>query len=149
MTTANIHGISEDPGKQRIQVERPVNIELDHEGEDRLLDLWLPLSALQRAILRLLYRHGDCEITYALIAANIGVPRLPGDDSDDSESDTDDIVSDRTVAKYCKILEGPPLELVQRPGKRSGLRLTARGARLMRFIAREDARRSRSFSPVR
>jgi hypothetical protein len=69
-------------------------------------------------------------LTYSLIANNMEIPRLPGDDRSE-------IISDRCIAKHAHIMEAPPLELIQRAGERSGIQLTAKGARLMRLIARE------------
>ena len=98
--------------------------------EEELSDLWLQLCAEQRAILRFVYRHGNSVLTYSLIADNMEIPRLPGDDRSE-------IISDRTLAKHAKTLEAPPLELIRRAGERSGIQLSAKGARLMRLIARE------------
>ena len=111
--------------------ERPVTTDMNHDVENQLCDVWLQLSAVERAIMKFVRRAGDNVLTYALIAANMTVPRLPGDDKSD-------VISDRTVAKYCHRLECPPLELVQRCGKRSGIQLTAKGARLMRLLAKTD-----------
>jgi DNA-binding Xre family transcriptional regulator len=97
-------------------------------NEDQPLELWFQLLAEQRAILKFVRRAGDNVLTYALIAANMTIPRLPGDDKSE-------IISDRSIAKYCHILECPPWELIQRPGKRSGIQLSAKGACLMRLLA--------------
>jgi hypothetical protein len=129
MTTANIQGISEGPGKQRIQVESPVNIASDRESEDRLLDLWYQLLAEHRAMMKFIWAEGDSVINYALIAANMTMPRLPGDDRSE-------VVSEKTTAKYGKTLMEPPLQLLRRSGKRSGIMFTAKGARLMRLVAK-------------
>ena len=75
--------------------------DMNHDVENQLCDVWLQLSAEQRAILKFV-RLGreDNMLTYALIAANMTVPRLPGDDKSD-------IISDRCIAKYAHLLKAP------------------------------------------
>jgi hypothetical protein len=117
--------------KLRKKEEQPVSTNTIFDVDEQPGDVWLQLSAVERAIMKFVRLAGDNVLTYALIAANMTMPRLPGDDKSD-------VISDRTVAKYCHRLECPPLELVQRCGKRSGIQLTAKGARLMRLLAKTD-----------
>jgi hypothetical protein len=100
------------------------------DDEDDLRQLWRQLTPEQRSILRFIWKEGDNVLNYALIAANMTVPRLPGDDKSE-------FISDRTIAKYSEFLKKPPLELIQRSGKHSGIQLTARGVRLMRLVAKD------------
>jgi hypothetical protein len=102
------------------------------DDEDDLRQLWRQLTPEQRSILRFIWKEGDNVLNYALIAANMTVPRLPGDDKSE-------FISDRTISKYSDLLRKPPLELIQRSGKHSGIQLTARGVRLMRLVAKDHS----------
>lgn len=100
---------------------------LAQDGDYELRELWPQLAAVLRRVLKCVSRNGDCHLNYSIISNNIEMPCLPG-------TGTSKFVSEKTVAKYCHMLEQPPLSLIQRMGKRGCIGLTARGARLMRLV---------------
>ena len=110
----------------------PVDHSAPQAGSDEgdLRRVWLQLSPEERAILEFCRLKDNHLLTYLLIAEGVVVPRLPG-------SMRREVMSERTVAKHCHAMERPPLALIQRLGERRGVRLTAKGDRLVRLYARQ------------